>query len=79
VVELETAPAEPEPLVLEPVAADWTEEDTEDDDPEKERGKKKARDKKRRLIFDENLGEVVAERRRKPSRRGGWLDYEEDE
>lgn len=79
VVELETAPAEPEPLALEPVAVDWTEEDVEEGDSDKERGKKKGRNKKRRLVFDENLGEVVAERRRKPSRRGGWLDYEEDE
>ena len=51
----------------------------EGEDADKERGKKKARDKKRRLVYDEKLGEVVAERRRKPSRRGGWLDYEEDE
>ncbi|GAB4444595.1 MAG: hypothetical protein Fur0044_40860 [Anaerolineae bacterium] len=79
VVELETTPAEPEPLALEPVALDWTEEEVEDGDSDKERGKKKGRNKKRRLVFDENLGEVVAERRRKPSRRGGWLDYEEDE
>lgn len=83
VVEIETVPvpAESEPVVLEPaaVAADWTEEDAEDGDSDKDRGKKKARDKKRRLIFDENLGEVVAERRRKPSRQSGWLDYNEDE
>jgi N utilization substance protein A len=73
--------AEPEPLTLEPIAVaeDWTEEE-EDGDTEKEQGKKKARAKKRRLVYDEQLGEVVAERRRKPSRRGGgWLDYEEDE
>jgi N utilization substance protein A len=73
--------AESEPLTLEPlaVAEDWT-EDEEDGDTEKEQGKKKARAKKRRLVFDEQLGEVVAERRRKPSRRGGgWLDYNEDE
>lgn len=73
--------AESEPLTLEPIAVaeDWTEEE-EDGDAEKDPGKKKARAKKRRLVYDEKLGEVVAERRRKPSRRGGgWLDYEEDE
>jgi N utilization substance protein A len=72
---------EPEPLTLEPVvmADEWA-EDEEGEDSEKDHGKKKARAKKRRLVYDEQLGEVVAERRRKPSRRGGgWLDYEEDE
>jgi N utilization substance protein A len=85
VAEAESILAEPEsetePLTLQPVpvAGEWSEEDFEEEDAERERGKKKARQKKRRLVFDENLGEVVAERRRKPSRRGGWLDYEEDE
>ncbi|MBI1878908.1 MAG: hypothetical protein HYR94_11945 [Chloroflexi bacterium] len=82
VAEAESILAEPESesLAFEPLATaeDWS-EDEDDADAEKERGKKKARDKKRRLVFDEKLGEVVAERRRKPSRRGGWLDYEEDE
>lgn len=58
---------------------DWDDDDGLDE-LERARQKKKAREKKRRLIFDENLGEVVAERRRKQSRRGtDWLDYEEDE
>ncbi len=77
----EAVSAEAEPLTLEPIAVaeDWTEEE-EDGDADKDQGKKKARAKKRRLVYDEKLGEVVAERRRKPSRRGGgWLDYEEDE
>jgi N utilization substance protein A len=81
--EVEPVVAEPEvePIALEPVAVAeaWSEAEVEDEDPEKERDKKKARQKKRRLVFDENLGEVVAERRRKPSRRGGWLDFEEEE
>jgi N utilization substance protein A len=82
VTEVEPVLAEPEAAsVLEPVAVaeGWSEEELGDDDPEKERDKKKAREKKRRLVFDENLGEVVAERRRKPSRRGGWLDFNEEE
>jgi N utilization substance protein A len=82
-VEAEAEP-EPEPLTLEPertLSEDdtWYEED-ELDELEKERKKKEARRKKRRLVFDENLGEVVAERRRKRSRRSDdWLDYEEDD
>jgi N utilization substance protein A len=82
VTEVEPVLAEPEAAsALEPVAVaeGWSEEELGDDDPEKERDKKKAREKKRRLVFDENLGEVVAERRRKPSRRGGWLDFNEEE
>ncbi len=34
------------------------------------KGKKSS--KKRELVFDENLGEVVARRKRKPTREGGW-------
>ncbi len=46
---------------------------------DREEEKKKARQKKRRLVYDERLGEVVAERRRKQSRRSDdWLDYEDE-
>ncbi len=78
---------EPEVVVTpEPVAEkSWKSPSTEgewmDDDEleelERERQKKKAREKKRRLVFDERLGEVVSERRRKHSRRD-WLDEYED-
>jgi len=82
VAEAESILVEPEveSLTFEPLAVgeEWS-EDEDDADPEKERDKKKARDKKRHLVFDEKLGEVVAERRRKPSRRGGWLDFDEEE
>ncbi len=58
---------------------DWQEVD-EFDELERARQKKKAKQKRRRLIYDEKLGEVVAERRRKRSRRSGdWLDEYEDE
>jgi N utilization substance protein A len=58
----------------------WADEDDELDELERDRKKKEARKKKRRLIFDERLGEVVAERRRKRSRQtGDWLDYDEDD
>lgn len=42
--------------------------------PEKRVSKKDS--KKRELVFDETLGEVVARRKRKPSR-GGWEDQDE--
>ncbi len=63
-----------------PAADPWLDEDDELDEFEKERKKKEARKKKRRLVYDERLGEVVAERRRKRSRRtDDWMEYEEDD
>lgn len=80
----ETVPAvtwavEEEPVQSEPVAArsDW-DEDFEIEGEKSDADKKKARSKKRRLVYDERLGEVVAERRRKRTRRDDWLDYEDD-
>ena len=75
---------EEEPAILEEALAGetvWRTEEEEGDDLDLERSeaKKKARGKKRRLVYDENLGEVVAERRRKPNRRGSWLDFEDEE
>lgn len=62
-----------------PETAGWEEEE-DAEQLERERGKKAARQKKRRLVFDERLGEVVAERRRKRNRRADdWLEYDEDE
>ncbi len=57
---------------------EWEEGELEGVD---KKGKKKAaQEKKRRLVFDERLGQVVAERRRKPTRRGSsWLEYDENE
>jgi N utilization substance protein A len=58
---------------------EWTDDFDPDDEREKELEKKKARQKKRRLVYDERLGEVVAERRRKRSRRtDDWLDYDDE-
>jgi N utilization substance protein A len=74
--------AEQEPLSFETVSEGWQEDgfELEDETKEKEMEKKKARQKRRRLVYDERLGEVVAERRRKQSRRtDDWFDYEEDE
>jgi N utilization substance protein A len=55
------------------------EAEVDDEERERELEKKKARSKKRRLVYDERLGEVVSERRRKNSRtQDNWLDYDED-
>jgi N utilization substance protein A len=80
-LEAETEPVEVfqlDSIIPEGVWPEQEEDDEELEDVEKERAKKKARGKKRRLIFDEDLGEVVTERRRKPNRRGDWLEYEDD-
>jgi len=63
------------------VAWDQEEEAEGDDDekPNREQDRQKSRSKKRRLVFDERLGEVVAERRRKRSRRGDdWSEYDDE-
>lgn len=76
------AEAEPEKQVsFDRLKTDWDEEDFdfEEEQRERELEKKRAKDKKRRLVYDERLGEVVAERRRKRSRRtDDWFDYDED-
>jgi N utilization substance protein A len=60
------------------VFEEWLDEDEgdEDDDTGRRKTKKKGRRKKRQLVYDEDLGEVVAHRRRKPGRqRGEWEDF----
>jgi N utilization substance protein A len=61
------------------LSVEWAsdEDEGEDEDGEDRRkSKKKGRRKKRQLVYDEDLGEVVARRRRKPGRRRGeWEDY----
>jgi len=81
-----TQEIEEEPVSFEELAKTWQGqgqeeiEFEEDDSRERELEKKKAREKKRRLVYDERLGEVVAERRRKRSRRtDDWYDFDEDE
>ncbi|GAB4528497.1 MAG: hypothetical protein Kow0063_04790 [Anaerolineae bacterium] len=67
---------------LEAEAAVWYKDDEDEDEDEEDEGwgrrktKKKGRRKKRQLVYDEDLGEVVARRRRKPGRqRGEWEEY----
>ncbi len=66
---------EPEPAFV--VPATWYQEGEEEElDEESRKTKKKGRRKKRQLVYDEDLGEVVARRRRKPGReRQEWEDY----
>jgi N utilization substance protein A len=71
--------AEPEIPVIEMSSEEWLDEE-ELGQADRQVAKKKARQKRRRLVYDEKLGEVVAERRRKRSRQGqDWLDFDEDE
>ncbi len=51
---------------------EWEEEEEEG----ASKSRKKKRQRKRTLVFDENLGQVVSKRRRKPSRQRDW-DVEE--
>jgi N utilization substance protein A len=74
--------AEEEPVAFEALTQNWgnDEFEAEEDERERELEKKKARQKRRRLVYDERLGEVVAERRRKQSRRtDDWFDYDDDD
>jgi N utilization substance protein A len=75
----EVVEAKPEPMPekeLEPgLHLEWLEEEEEDEEIRRET-KKKGRRKKRQLVFDEDLGEVVARRKRKPGRRREeWEDF----
>jgi len=67
--ELETAPA---------VELEWIEEEEEEEElgPAKKGKKKVGKGRKRELVFDENLGEVIARRKRKPGRQRGEWDEE---
>jgi hypothetical protein len=49
----------------------------EDVSPEELRKRKEDRRKRQTLVFDENLGKVVAKRKRKAGRARDWLDTEE--
>jgi N utilization substance protein A len=71
-VEVET---EPEPELV--VPATWYQAGEEEKlDEDSRETKKKGRRKKRQLVYDEDLGEVVSRRRRKPGReRQEWEDY----
>lgn len=72
--EAEALPTEEDLADVDEFISESAAEDEDTRKPEKRGSKKTA--KKRELIFDETLGEVVARRKRKPSR-GGWDDFEE--
>ena len=74
----EIEPAEEEPIPdyeeEELLEYEYEYEEEEEEDEELEHRRKKG--KKRRLVYDEELGKVVARRRRKPSRhRDEWEEY----
>ena len=60
------------------VELEWVEEEEAEDElgPDKKGKKKGRKGKKRELVFDENLGEVIARRKRKPGRQRGEWDEE---
>lgn len=77
----EAEPAQPEPSVAEQVVEPFSEELVDlypvDDEAEEKLAKEKAKRRRRQLVFDEDLGEVVVKRRRKASRRRAeWEDFE---
>ena len=66
------------PVIPEEIIAEWLEEE-EDEEIEldrKRRKKKKKKRKQRRLVYDEDMGEIIAQKRRKPGRRGERWEYE---
>jgi N utilization substance protein A len=77
-----TLEAEPELALAEELEPefelDWSEEGEGEEQgvPGRGKAKKKKLGKKRELVFDEDLGEVVAQRKRKPGRqRREWEEY----
>jgi N utilization substance protein A len=80
----EAAEAAAEAAPLEPELADWVADEVDDEDLEgdqaygKKQARKKAKQRRRVLEFDEDLNQVVARRKRKPSRqRNAFYDYDD--
>jgi hypothetical protein len=73
---VEAAPTIEGILEIEDVYEDVIEEEGEGEAGEKKPVKKGKKDtKKRELVFDESLGQVIARRKRKPGRGGGWEEF----
>jgi N utilization substance protein A len=70
IVDLEETPE----YVLEDVAEEEEGETGEAGD-KKPAKKSKKTEKKRELVFDESLGQVIARKKRKPGRGGGWEEF----
>jgi hypothetical protein len=77
---VEVEPVRPEPSVAEeaePFGEELLDLLPGDDETDEKLAKEKAKSRRRQLVFDEDLGEVVVKRRRKASRRRGeWEDFE---
>lgn len=81
---VEVAEAAPEVAGLEPELVEWVADDIDEEDLEaegdfgKKQARKKAKQRRRVLEFDEDLNQVVARRKRKPSRqRNTFYDYDD--
>jgi transcription termination/antitermination protein NusA len=79
---LATPPATEGVLDLEELPLETDEEVSEDEEGEsgeagdkKPAKKSKKTEKKRELVFDESLGQVIARKKRKPGRGGGWEEF----
>jgi len=72
-VEEQEMPAE-EPETVQDEPEEWAEDEDDLDDDER---KSRAKDRKRRLVYDERVGKVVARKRHKRNR--DWGDWEDDE
>ncbi len=73
----EEAPTEQIPeQTFEEAWEEYVAESDEEESPEEERKRKEDRRKRQTLVFDENLGRVVAKRKRKAGRTRDWLDEE---
>jgi N utilization substance protein A len=73
----EEAPVGQEPeQTFEEAWEEYVAESDEEESPEEERKRKEDRRKRQTLVFDENLGRVVAKRKRKAGRSRDWLDEE---
>ncbi len=75
----ETAPEEEIPITFAEALAEFEaeEEDDENLSPEEKAKRKADKSKRQTLVFDEELGKVVAKRKRKSSRAQDWEEIEE--
>ena len=71
VVDLDAIPE----YVLEDVTEEEEEGEAGEAGDKKPAKKSKKTEKKRELVFDESLGQVIARKKRKPGRGGGWEEF----
>ncbi len=74
--QVEQAPVAEPDQTFEEAWEEYVAESDEEESPEEERKRKEDRRKRQTLVFDENLGRVVAKRKRKAGRSRDWVDEE---